>query len=165
MGNTLGSFEMPDLSLGDFSFADTANELADDIVRSLVIDIEINLDFVFVVDLNPTFDPYAVSRVPNSYIDIYHFDIEASVGVNEWTSAFDWNGLEFTISQARAILDINSTLSSHPLRINDVSQLMDLVNPPNEDSERVLFDAGLDVDFPVFLTYQGIGAGSRIRYS
>ena len=86
------------------------------------------------------------------------------MGVNEWTSEFDWNGLEFAISQARAMLDISSTLTTSPIRITSPAQLVALVNPPNEGSDRILFNASLDIDFPVFLMYEGIGLGARIQY-
>ena len=44
------------------------------------------------------------------------------------------------------------------------SQLATLVNPLNEDSERIIFNADLDVVLPIFLTYEGIGLGTRIEY-
>lgn len=164
---TLGSLtdifpDMPDL--GGFSFVDTAEDLANDLIRSLVIDVAVDLDFLFVVDLNPTFDPYAISRIPNFHIQINHFDMQGAFGVNDWTTALGWSGVELAVSQAKAMVGINSTLSSFPIIINSSSELLNLVNPPSEDSDRILFDANLEVDFPLFFTYQGIGAGSRIEY-
>jgi hypothetical protein len=87
-----------------------------------------------------------------------------SIGVNEWTSDFDWFGLEFSISQAKAMLDVSSTLSSFPIRITSPSQLIDLVKPPTEESDKIIFQAGLDVEFPVFLMHGGVGVGARIGF-
>jgi hypothetical protein len=91
---------MPDLSIGGFSFTDAAEDLANDLIRSLVIDVALEIESAFVVDLNSMFNPYAVNRMPDFYIEISRFNMQAALGVNEWTSQFDWNGLEFTISQA-----------------------------------------------------------------
>lgn len=159
------SSEMP--NKGGFSFVGTAEELANDLVQSLAIDVAVGLDFTFGLDLNPMFNSSATSfldRIPDPFIQINQFDIQGSVGVNEWTSEFDWNGLEFAISQARAMLDISSTLTTSPIRITSPAQLVALVNPPNEGSDRILFNASLDIDFPVFLMYEGIGLGARIQY-
>ena len=51
-----------------------------------------------------------------------------------------------------------------PIRITNPSDLVALVNPPTQDSDRIVFEASLDVVFPVFLIYQGVGIGSKIEY-
>ena len=149
---------------GGFSFAAAANELASNIIQSLVIDVNVELDFAFGFDLTPTFDEYASSRVPNLFIQINHFDMWGALGVLDWTSDIDLSGVDFIVSEARALLNVSSTLSSHPIRINSPSELTALVNPPAEDSERIIFSASLEVNFPVFLIYGGVGFGARIEY-
>lgn len=166
MSDTLGSStDMPDK--GGFSFVDTAEDLANDLIQSLVIDVSVALDFQFGLDLNPLFNSSATSwwdRIPDPFIQINQFNIMGSIGVNEWTSDFDWFGLEFSISQAKAMLDVSSTLSSFPIRITSPSQLIDLVKPPTEESDKIIFQAGLDVEFPVFLMHGGVGVGARIGF-
>jgi hypothetical protein len=166
MSDTLGnSSDMPDK--GGFSFADTAEELANDLIQSLVIDVSVALDFQFGLDLNPLFNSSATSlwdRIPDPFIQIRQFDLMGSVGVNEWTSTFDFSGLEFSISQAKAMLDISSTLSTSTIRITSPSQLIDLLKPPTEESDKIIFQASLDVEFPVFLMYEGVGVGARISF-
>ena len=157
-----------ELGNSGFSFADNAIELANDLINSLVIDVAIDLDFVFGLNLNPIFNSSSTSildRVPDFFIQINHFDITGILGVNDWTSSIDFSGLEFTISEAKALLNVSSTLSSHPMRINSPSELTTLVNSPtSEDRERIIFSASLDVSFPVFLIHEGIGFGIRIEY-
>lgn len=153
---------MPDH--GGFSFSDFAATLANDIIESLIIDVNVELDFAFGLDLNPMFKEHSKSRIPGRFIQLNHFDMWGGLGVNEWTSNIDLLGLDFKVAEAKAMLNISSTLSSHPLRITSVSQLGDLVRPPNEESDRIIFQAGLDVSFPIFLTYGGIGVGTRIDY-
>ena len=152
---------------GGFSFKDTAEELANDLVKSLVVDVNVEFDFAFVLDLNPMFDEYATSkmdRLPGRSIQINHFKMWGALGVNEWTSSIDFSGLQFVISEAMALVNISSTLSSSPIRLNSPSELTALVNPPTEESDRILFEASLDVVFPVFLMYDGIGYGTVIEY-
>ena len=154
-------------SQGGFSFKDTAEELANNLVDSLVTDVNVELDFAFVLDLNPMFDEYTTSkmdRIPNRSIQINHFKTWGTLGLNEWTSSIDFSGLEFVISEAVALLDLSSTLSSSPIRLNSPSELIALVTPPSEDSDRIVFEASLDIVFPVFLMYDGIGYGTVIEY-
>ena len=164
MSENLNSVELGD---SGFSFANNAIELADDLIESLVIDVAIDLDFMFGLDLNPLFNSSATNiwdRVPDLFIQINHFDITGVLGVNDWTSSLDFSGLEFTITEARALVNVSSTLSSQPIRINSLSELTALLNPPAEDSERIIFSASLEVNFPVFLIYGGVGVGARIEY-
>lgn len=162
--NTLGgSSDMP--NHGGFSFSDFAGELATDLIESLVVDVNVELDFAFGLDLNPTFDKNARSRYPDLFIRINHFDTWGAVGVLDWTSNLVLPlGLDLFVSEARAMLNISSTLSTYPIRMASPSQLATLVNPLNEDSERIIFNADLDVVLPIFLTYEGIGLGTRIEY-
>jgi hypothetical protein len=166
MSDTLGSStDMPDK--GGFSFVDAAEDLANDLIQSLVIDVSVALDFQFGLDLNPLFNSSATSwwdRIPDVFIQINQFDLIGSIGVNEWTSAFDFSGLEFSISQAKAMLNVSSTLSTSPIKISQPSQLIDLVKPPTEESDKIIFQASLDVEFPVFLMYEGVGVGARIGF-
>ena len=154
-------------SQGGFSFKDTAEELANDLVQSLVIDVNVDLEFEFGLDLNPMFNSSAISwidRIPNPFIQLNQFDITGAIGVNEWTSNFDFSGLEFAITQAKAMLNTSVTLSSSPIRIASPSDFTALVKPPSEDSDKILFEASLEVAFPVFLIYEGVGFGAVIEY-
>lgn len=166
MRDNFGSDDaMPDK--GGFSFVNTAEELANDLVDSLVIDVAVDLDFTFGLDLNPLFDSSVTSfldRLPDPFIEINQFDIDGIVGVNEWSSEFNFDGLEFAMCQAKAMLNISSTLAVYPTRITSPSQLVELVKPPVNDSAGIVFDASLDIVFPVFLMYEGVGLGARIEY-
>ena len=166
MTETLGSStDMPDQ--GGFSFVDTAEELANDLIQSLVVDVQVDLDFVFGLDLNPIFNSSAIGildRIPHPFIQINQFDISGVIGVNDWTSNFDFSGLDFAIAGAKALLTISSTLSASPIIIDSPSKLIELVKPSTEDSKRILFGASLDINFPVFLLFEGIGFGAAIEY-
>lgn len=153
---------MPDH--GGFSFTDFAEELTNNIIQSLIVDMNVELDFAFGLDLGPTLKEYSTNRVPNRFIQVNHFEMWGGVGVNDWTSDLDLLGLDFKVAEAVAMLNISSTLSSSPLRLTTASQLADLVLPPNEESDRIIFQASLFADIPIFLTSGGIGVGSRIQY-
>lgn len=154
----------PDMPVhGGFSFADTAAELANDLIESLVVDVAVELDLQFGLDLNPMFNQYAIS-FPDPFIQINHFDLNGVLGINEWTSTIDFSGLEFSITGAKALLSVSSTISSSPIRLITASDFVALVNPPTENAPHIIFEIGVDVVFPVFLVYEGIGVGSRIEY-
>ena len=160
MTETLGS--SPDMpSQGGFSFVDTAEDLANDIIQSLLTDVAVDLDFAFGLNLDPMFD---LSSSPDPFIQISQFDVSGVIGVNEWTSSLIFSDVEFAVAQAKALINITSALSSSPIRINSPPEFTALVYPPTEDSEQIIFEAGLDVAFPVFLLFNGIGFGAAIEY-
>lgn len=164
MNGTLGSTNMGD---SGFSFAEAAANLADDLVESLVIDVSVHLDFAFGLDLNPMFNSNATSlwdRLPHPFIDINQFDISGVIGVNEWSTSIPFGEVNFAVTEAKALLDISTALSSSPIRINSPNELVSFAKPINPTGDRIVFEASLDVEFPVFLTYGGFGAGSRIKY-
>ena len=166
MSDILGSSPDPNMPLlGDFSFINTAETLASDLIQSVVSNLWIALDFEFIMDLNPIFDEFAASRIPNSFIRINHFDMWGEVGVNDWNTQIDFSGVKFTVSEAMALVNVSAALSSSsPIIIDSPSDFEALVNPPTENSDKIVFDAGLQIDFPVFLTFEGVGVGSRIGY-
>ena len=166
MEETLGSSpDMPDQ--GGFSFANSAEELANDLIQSLVIDVNVEFDFAFGLDLNPLFDPTADSiwgRIPDPFIRMNQFDMRGAIGVLDWTSNLDLFGVEFIVNNAKAMLNISSTLSSTPARISSPTMFFELINTPSNDSDRIVFEASLDIDFPMLLIYEGIGVSTRIGY-
>lgn len=162
MSETLG-----DHTTEDFSFKDTAEELANDLIKSLVVDITVDLDFAFHLDLSPMFNSSAISatdRIPKPFIEINQFDISGILGVNDWTSSLSFSDVEFAVAQAKALLNISSTLSSSPIRVNSPSDLTALVNTSEEDSSGIIFQASLDVIFPIFLIIKDVGFGAKIQY-
>ena len=164
MNDTLGS--SPDMpNQGDFSFAHAAEDLANDIMRSLLIDVVVDLDFAFGLDITPMFNSSAalMDRIPDPFIRINQFEISGAIGANEWTSSFLFSDVEFAVAEAKALLSISSTLSSSPIQITSPGELTALVNPPN-GSNGIIFEASLDVAFPVFLIYEGVGFGAKIQY-
>lgn len=156
-------------SKGGFSFVDTAEDLANDLIQSLVIDVAVDLDFAFGLNLNPLFnstsDSSMVDRIPSPFIQVNQFDITGVIGVNEWSSTLNFPGdIEFLVNEAKALLNITSTVSSSPIRITTPSELTALIDPPTEDSDRIVFQASLDVVFPVFLIADFVGIGGRIEF-
>lgn len=165
MSETLGD---PSLDLGssDFSFADTAADLANDLIESLVIDVAVGLDFAFGLDLNPMFNSSAVAlsdRIPNPFIKINQFDIAGAIGVNEWTTNILFGDIEFAVASAQALVEVSASLSSTPIDITSPSELIELVNP-QATGDRIVFSATFDVRFPVFLVHEGVGFGASIEY-
>ena len=205
------------VDLGDFSFADNAIALANDLIDSLVIDVAVDLDFAFGLDLNPMFNsPSAPStssgpfvsltpsngpsvsaspsmsampssgpsmssgpsvlaassatsildRIPDPFIQLNQFDISGLIGVNEWSSSLDFNGLLFSITMAKALLSINATLStsSEPIVINTPSELAGLVQPAS-GNDGIVVQASLEVVFPIFLIINNVGLGAKIKFS
>lgn len=77
MTKNLGaSPDMP--SKGGFSFADSAAELANDLIHSLVIDVTADLDFEFGLDISPIFNTSAngiLDRMPDPFIQINEFNL------------------------------------------------------------------------------------------
>lgn len=167
MNETLGGLSSDDLGGSGFSFADQAADLANDLIKSLVIDASVNLDFAFGLDLNPMFNSSATSiidRLPNPFIKINQFDISASIGVNEWSTTISFNDIEFAVTQAKALLNVSAALSSlSPIKIATPSDLLNLVNP-QATGDRIVFEASLDVVFPVFLLFGDVGFGASIKY-
>ena len=161
MTETLGS--SPDMpSQGGFSFVDTAEDLANDIIQSLLIDVAVDLDFAFGLNLDPMFD---LSSSPDPFIQISQFDVSGVIGVNEWTSSLIFSDVEFAVAQAKALINITSALSSSPIRISSPTELTALVNPPADGSDGISFQTSLDVVFPVFLIVHGVGFGGKILYA
>ena len=162
MSETLGpSPEMPDH--GGFSFVDTASQLANDLIESLVVDVAVVLDLMFGLDLNPLFNEYS-RGLPDPFIQINHFDLNGAVGINDWETTIEFGGVEFSITGAKALLSIHSSTRPSPIRLSSASDFVGLINPATEDSDQIIFHLGLDVVFPVFLIYQGIGVGSTIEF-
>ena len=165
MSKTLGSSSnMP--TQGGFSFVDSAAELADDLIKSLAIDVTVDLDFAFGLNLNPMFNSSASvsDRLPVPFIQLNQFDLSGLVGVNEWSSSLDLGGVQFSITEAKALLSIKATLSSdEPIVITHPSNLTALVQPAS-GSDGIVFEAGLDVLFPVFLMFDDLGFGARIGF-
>ena len=160
MSETLGPSEkMPDH--GGFSFTDTAPQLANDLIESLVVDVAVVLDLRFGLDLNPMFNEYS-KGFPDPFIIINHFDLNGALGINDWTTTIEFGGLEFSIAGAKALLSIHSTISPSPLRLSTASDFAGLFSPDSD--KQIIFHLGLDVVFPVFLVYEGFGVGSRIEY-
>ena len=85
--------------------------------------------------------------------------------MNDWTTTIQLGDVNFSVVGAKALLNISSSILPSPIRISNPSDLVTLVNPTTEDSNQIIFEASLDVVFPVFLIYQGIGIGSRIEYT
>ena len=166
MSKTLGSSSnMP--TQGGFSFVDSAAELADDLIKSLAIDVTVDLDFAFGLNLDPMFDSGAsvTDRLPVPFIQLNQFDLSGLVGVNEWSSSLDLGGVQFSITEAKALLSINATLSpDEPIVITHPSNLTALVQPAS-GSDGIVFEAGLDVVFPVFLMFDDVGFGARIGFT
>ena len=166
MSETLNS-DSVDLGNSGFSFTDNAVELVNDLIDSLVINAAVDLDFAFGLDLNPMFDSSATSildRIPDPFIQLNQFDVSGLIGVNEWSSSLDFNGLEFSITEAKALLSISATLSSsEPIVITTPSELTGLVQPTS-GNDGIVFQASLMVDFPVFLMFDSVGFGARIKF-
>ena len=78
MSENLGtSPDMP--SKGDFSFANSAAELTSNLIDSLVIDLAVDLDFEFGLDLAPIFNADANSildRIPDPFIQVNQFSLD-----------------------------------------------------------------------------------------
>ena len=149
-------------SKGDFSFAESAAELANDLIEFLVIDVAADLDFEFGLEISPLFDTSI--GLPDPFIQINHFNLDGFLGINDWTSTIQLGDVEFSVTGAKALLNVSSYISPSPIRISSPSEFVALVNPATQDSDQIIFQAGLDVVFPVFLIYQGVGIGSRIEY-
>lgn len=166
MSETLGS--SPDMpNQGGFSFVNSAEELANDLIQSLVIDVNVELDFAFGLDLNPLFDSNVANiwgRIPDPFIRMNQFDMHGAIGIRDWTANLNLGDVDFIVIDAKAMLNVSSTLSSSPLRITDPTEFIEVVIPPTDDSDRIIFKASLELDFPVLLIYDGIGASSRIGY-
>jgi hypothetical protein len=166
MSETLGGLSSNELGSSGFSFADHAANLANDLIQSLVIDASVDLDFAFGLDLNPMFNSSATSiveRLPNLFIKINQFDISASIGVNEWSTTIPFGGIEFAVTEAKAILNVSAALSSSPITITAPSELLNLVNQ-SATGDRIVFAGSLDVVFPVFLVFGSVGFGASINY-
>lgn len=149
-----------------FSFKNTAAQLANDLIESLVIDVSVQLDIAFGLDLNPMFNEYAFG-FPDPFIQINNFDLNGLLGINEWTSTIDFtDNLQFSITGATALLSITSYTSPSQIRLASASDFAALVNPLTEHSDQIVFEIGdFEVVFPVFLVYGGIGIGARIEYT
>jgi hypothetical protein len=167
MNETLGGIEDSQLGNFGFSFTNTANSLAEDLINSLVVGVKVDLDFAFGLDLNPMFNSSAktiTERIPDPFIRINQFDISGIVGINEWSTNLRLSDGEFNfqVAEAKALINISSSLTKPPLLINSPSDVTGLFNK----TDVVTFSSSLDVEFPVFLIFgdPGVGFGARIEY-
>ena len=149
---------------GGFSFQDTAAQLANDLVLCLSIDVAVDLDFSFCLVLCPLLHHSTVG-FPNPFIQINQFDFNGLLGINEWTSTIDFTeDLQFAVAEAVALVNISASTSPSSIRITSPSELASLVNPLTDNNDQIVFEASLEVVFPVFLIYDGIGLGVRVEY-
>jgi hypothetical protein len=96
MGGPLGDAGANDLA--GFSFADTASNLASDLMNSLVIDVAVDLEFAFGLDLNPLFN----NRTwPKPLFHINRFDVDGVLGVNEWSTELTLGDFTVAITEAK----------------------------------------------------------------
>jgi hypothetical protein len=96
MSGPLGDAGADDLA--GFSFADTAQDLASDLINSLVVDVAVDLEFVFGLDLNPLFNN---STWPKPLLRINQFHVDGVVGVNEWSTGLTLGDFEVAITEAK----------------------------------------------------------------
>ena len=96
MSGPLGDAGANDLA--GFSFADTAQDLASDLLNSLVVDVAVDLEFAFGLDLNPLFN----NRTwPTPLFHINRLDVDGVLGVNEWSTGQTLGDFEVAITEAK----------------------------------------------------------------
>ncbi len=154
--------------LGGFSFADTALELADDLINSLVLGIHVKLDVQFGLDLGNVFNMTAKSRLPSPFLKLNTFDVDGYFGVNEWSTTLelDVSGVEFElrIADARALFSIKAGITSdEPLLLESPQDFLSIMSPTNDNG--IGLNASLEVFMPVFVVvFDSLGYGATITY-
>lgn len=165
MNETLGGIDNSQLGDSGFSFSATASSLAEDLINSLVVDVAVDLDLAFGLNLNPLFgtNKSLADRIPDPFMRINQFDFSGTFGVNEWSTNLPLAGFNFAITEAKALVNVSSTLTTPPLIISSLSNVTGLFNSTNA---AVAVSASLDVVFPVFLIFgdPGVGFGAKIEY-
>ena len=108
---------------------------------------------------------FGFSTFTNPFIQINQFDFNGLLGINEWTSTIDFTeDIQFAVAEAVALVNISASTSPSSIRITSPSELASLVNPLTDNNDQIVFEASLEVVFPVFLIYDGIGLGVRVEY-
>jgi hypothetical protein len=154
--------------LGEFSFAGTALELANDLIESLVIGISVKIDIQFGLDLGNMFNKTATSRLPSPFLKLNTFDVDGHFGVNEWSTKLDLNvsasEFELRITEARALFSIKAgIIGDTPLWLESPKDFFSIISPTSGNGIRL--NASLDVLMPVFVTLGDLGFGATIRYT
>ena len=157
--DTLG--EQFDDGKGSFSFQEQAQELANSLLNSTVIDASAQIVAAFGLDLSKVFDDSEtdnLKRIPSPFLKIETFDLAGTIGVQDWSASLGLtspitNDITFGIAEADALIDVNITINGNdPVVIDDPSDFGTLIG---SDSP-IDISASVTVDFPIFVLIEGV---------
>ena len=161
--DAVGNDKSVSKALGGFSLSTASDDLVQSLISSLTIGARLDLNVAFGLDLEPVFNSSKASlqeRLPEPFVQINHFNLDAKFGVNEWTASLKVDPFLIGISEARALCKVKA-ISNDPFVISSPVDLKELIAPAG----KIDISASLDVSLPIFSIYNGFGFGARIRYN
>lgn len=176
-------------TLSGFSFAEKADKVVEDLINSLVIGIDVDIDIQFGLDLTNVFNRTAQSRLPSPFLQLTTFDVGGYIGFSEWSTALTIDDdTRLLITEASALININAgIIGNKPLLLKSATDFLSIISPTSlngigecciskslyniylvTDLLRCFVCTGLHASFsvklPIFVSVEGIGAGATIMY-
>ena len=128
------------------------------------------LSATFGIDLENVFDSSIdiASRLPDVILRLDRVDIDGTFGLNEWSADLSIRDeppeITFGISEAKALIHVGATISGgDAIVLASASDFTNLFN--SSKSTYINLTAGVDVDFPLFVTIGDVGFSARVGYA
>lgn len=121
-------------SLNGFNFADQAATVVEDLINSLIIGIDVDIDIQIGLDLTNVFNKTAQSRLPSPFLQLNTFDVEGYIGFTEWSTEViidtDTMNARLLVTEASALMNINfAIIGNEPLMITSAGQFLSIISP------------------------------------
>jgi hypothetical protein len=133
----------------ELRFASIVVSLSKDL---FVYDSLLAVDISFGLNLDPLFDSNANPRRPLPFLELNQFEVAGLFGLNEWSTTLLLSGVDFAVTEAKALVELNATIPTAPLVLSSPSDFLDFVQPSNTAIE---VTASLDASLPVFVVIGG----------
>lgn len=119
-------------SLNGFNFADQAATVVEDLINSLIIGIDLDINIQMGLDLTNVFNKTAQSRLPSPFLQLNTFDVEGYIGFTEWSTEviIDTMNARLLVTEASALMNINfAIIGNEPLLITSAGQFLSIISP------------------------------------
>lgn len=119
-------------SLNGFNFVDQAAKVVEDLINSLIIGIDVNIDIQMGLDLTNVFNKTAQSRLPIPFLQLNTFDVEGYIGFTEWSSdvTIPEINARLLVTEASALMNLHfGIIGNEPLLITSAGEFLSIISP------------------------------------
>lgn len=130
----------------------------------------LRLSATFGMDLAKVFDNNTSSsnRLPEVILRLDRVDVAGRFGLNEWSAEVPVGDastpIDFGIAEGKALIDIGASIAGNDdsIVLASASDFTNLFN--SSRSTYINLTAGVDIDFPIFVTIDAVGFSARVGY-